>query len=305
MTHTAAAIEAARNAMVDDLRQRRIIYTPAVERAFRRVYRHAFVLPPYAVAIDTLAEDFVETDDPRRVYADVAVALDAEKNIYCLRPGLVAQQLEELAVAEGMRVLHVETGGGYGTALLAELTGERGSVMGIEYEPDIAELAAAALAKAGYTTVTVRAEDGAAGVPEAGPYDRILISAGAGDIAPAWIDQLGDEGRLVLPLCHLGPLGPAISGGALLTVEKVAGALTGNISAIAVVVPLRGALAPTPEDSVTLAEGLQRWFALETFYRTELPLRIVMKPTGEWLPDPAAVPWLLETRNAVMWVEPN
>ncbi len=305
MTHTATAIDTARNAMVDDLRQRRIIHTPAVERAFRRVYRHGFVNAPYAVAVDTLAEEFIETDDPRRVYADVTVAIDQEKNIYCLRPGLVAQQLEQLAVAEGMRVLHVETGGGYCTALLAELVGERGSVLGVEYEEEIAKFAAASLAKAGYTTVTVRAEDGAAGVPEAGPYDRILISAGAGDIAPAWIDQLGDEGRLVLPLCHLGPLGPAISGGVILTIEKAAAVLTGNIAAIAVLVPLRGALAPTPEDSVTLAEGLQRWFALETFYRTELPLRIVMKPATQRLPNPSAVPWFLETRNAVMWVEPN
>ncbi len=305
MTHAATAIDAARNAMVDDLRQRRIIYTPAVERAFRRVYRHGFVDTPYAVAVDTLAEEFIETDDPRRVYADVTVAIDQEKNIYCLRPALVAQQLEQLAVAEGMRVLHVETGGGYGTALLAELAGERGSVVGTEYEEEVAEFAAASLAKSGYTTVTIRAEDGAAGVPEAGPFDRILISAGAGDIAPAWVDQLGDEGRLVLPLCHLGPLGPAISGGVILTIEKMSGLLTGNISAIAVLVPLRGALAPTPEDSVTLTEGLQRWFALETFYRTGLPLRIVMKPTAQRLPDPAAVPWLLETRNAVMWVEPN
>ncbi len=305
MTYTAAAIHAARSAMVEDLCQRHIIRTPAVERAFRRVHRHAFVPAPYAVAVDTLAEDFIEGDDPRRVYADVTVAIDQEKHIYCLRPGLVAQQLEELAVAEGMRVLHVETGGGYGTALLAEMVGDRGSVVGIEYEEEVADFAAASLATAAYTNVTVRAEDGAAGVPEAGPYDRILISAGAGDIAPAWVDQLGDQGRLVLPLCHLGPLGPAISGGVILTIEKVAGLLTGTISAIAVLVPLRGALAPTPEDSVTLADGLQRWFALETFYRTELPLRIVLKSTGERLPNPAAVPWFLETRNAVMWVEPN
>jgi protein-L-isoaspartate(D-aspartate) O-methyltransferase len=291
--------------MVDDLLRRRIIRTPAVERAFRRVRRHAFAVPPYAVAVDALAEEFVETDDPRRVYADVAVALKPEENINCLRPGIIAQQIEELAPAGGMRVLHVEAGLGYATALLAEVVGEHGSVVGTAYEEGVAELSAAFLAQEGYTIVTMRSGDGADGVPEAAPFDRILVSAGAADISPAWVDQLDDGGRLVLPLCHLGPLGPAISGGVMLTIEKVDATLSGRITSAAVLVPLRGVLAPAREESVALAEGLQRWFALEDFYRTELPIRIVMKSGKQHTPDPAAVHWFLETRNAMMWVEPN
>jgi protein-L-isoaspartate(D-aspartate) O-methyltransferase len=305
MISSAAAIDAARDAMVDDLLQRRIIRTPAVERAFRRVRRHAFAVPPYAVAVDALAEEFIETDDPRRVYADVALGIRPEEHTNCLRPSIVAQQIEELAPAEGMRVLHVETGFGYATALLAELAGEHGSVVGTAYEEDLAKLSAAFLAREGYTTVTVRSGDGAAGVPEAAPFDRILVSAGAADLSPAWVDQLCDEGRLVLPLCHLGPLGPAISGGVILTIEKVDVALTGRIASAAVLMPLRGMLAPAREESIALAEGLQRWFALEDFYRTELPIRIVMKPLTQRSPDPAAVHWFLETHHTVMWVEPN
>ena len=305
MTQVEAATDEARKAMVDELVRRRLICTPAVERAFRRVRRHAFMMPPYAVASDALAQEFVETDDPCRVYADVTVAIRREQNIHCLQPGLIARQLEALAVGEGMRALHIETAHGYATALLAELVGERGSVVGVEYDEDIAERGAALLAQAGYTTVTVRSGDGAAGVPEAAPFDRILVSAGAADIAPTWVDQLGDEGRLVLPLCHVGPLGPSVSGGVMLSLEKADGRLTGSICSAAVLVPLHGMLQPEREDSLTLAEGLQRWFALEEFYRTDLPIRIVMKSGAEHFPNAAAVPWYLETRNAVMWVEPN
>jgi protein-L-isoaspartate(D-aspartate) O-methyltransferase len=305
MTYSEAAINEARNAMVDDLVRRRIIRTPAVERAFRRVRRHAFLTPPYGVATDSLAEEFVETDDPCAVYADATVALKPEKNIHCLSPGVLAREIEALGVAEGMRILHVETGGGYYTAVLGEIVGERGSVVGINYEEDIAEMAAAFLAKAGYTNVNILSGDGAAGVPEAGPFDRILVSAGASDIAPAWIEQLYDDGRLVLPLCHLGPLGPRISGGVILAVEKATDGLTGNISSVAVFVPLQGLMAPTTGESVSLAEGLHRWFALEDFYRTELPIRILMKSDAGHPPDPTGVPWFMETRNAAMWVEPN
>lgn len=291
--------------MVDALVRRRVIRTPLVEQAFRRVWRHAFMVPPYGVATDPISEEFVYTSDPCRVYVDAATAIRPGWHTHCPPPGIVARQLEQLAPAEGLRVLHVETASGYCTALLAEIVGERGSVFGIAYDEDLADVTMAFLAQEGYTNVTIRSGDGAGGLPEVAPFDRILVGAGAADIAPAWIEQLGEDGRLVLPLCHLGPLGPRISGGVILTVEKTFDQFIGSMSSVAVCVPLQGSMAPAPEDSVTLAEGLQRWFALEEFYRTDLPIRITMKSDGHQVPDAAAVPWLMETRNAAMWVEPN
>lgn len=61
------AIVAARQAMVDDLVAQRIIKTPAVERAFRTVPRHAFLPQPFVLPVDPLLTEFVETRDPRRV----------------------------------------------------------------------------------------------------------------------------------------------------------------------------------------------------------------------------------------------
>jgi protein-L-isoaspartate(D-aspartate) O-methyltransferase len=305
MSVAEADIDAARHALVDDLVQRRIIRTPGIERAFRKVQRHVLFTPPYRVPADPLATAFTESDDPRVVYADTALGLDTNKTLTSDPPSTVAEQIEHLAPSEGMRVLHVGTGSGYCTALLAELVGEAGTVVGVEYEEDLAEIAAANLARALYTIVTIRQGDGALGVPEAAPFERILVSAGAADIPPQWVVQLEDGGRLVLPLCAGRPLASPLRGGAVLTVEKMSGTLYGSISAAAFYAPLEGLYAPTTKDGAILAEGLIRWFALEDFLRIEPPIRIVMSDDAARIPDSASVPWLLQMRSAVMWVEPN
>lgn len=297
-------IEEARHALVNDLVQRRVIRTPAVERAFRCVARHGFVPSPCLLSTDPLLTEFEETDDPRRIYSDHA-ALTAAAQICCYAPSLVAAQVEQLSAGDGMRVLHVATGAGYCTAILAELVGERGTVVGVESTDDLAELSAGLVARAGYTTVTIRQGDGVLGVPEAAPFDRILVSAGVTDIAPAWVLQLADEGKLVLPLCPGGPIGGGVSGGTLLTIQKNAETLWGQFSTVAFFAPLPGALTPAAEGNETLADGLARWLALEEFLRSDLAIRIVLKPTSTRTPTSSSVPWLLETKNAVMWIEPS
>lgn len=298
-------IEDARHAMVRDLVDRRLIRTPAVERAFRCVPRHAFLPAPYIVSTDSLLVECEETDDPCRVYNDLAVALTPDSRVTSCAPSLLAAEIEQLAPVEGMRLLHVGTGSGYATAILAELVGERGTVVGIEYDEDLAELSATQLARMGVTTATVRQGDGTLGVPEAAPFDRILVSPGVADIAPSWILQLDEEGTLVLPLCPAGPLAQRVSGGTLLTVQKRGESLWGQLSTTAFFVPLQGLLTPAASASERLADGLARWFALEDFLRTDLPIRIALKSLRMSTPDPRSVPWSLETPNAMMWIEPS
>jgi len=300
----AQTISDARNAMVDDLVARHVIQTPAVERAFRTVPRHAFLPHPFVLPMDPLLSELIETDDPARVYVDNLVVLKREKSINCGTPSVVAMQIELLAPTEGMRLLHVGTGSGYYTAILAELAGERGTVVGVEYEPDLAKMSAAFLARAGYTNVTVREGDGAVGVPEAAPFDRILVSAGAGDIAPAWVAQLVEDGRLVFPLCHISVLGRSITSGVILSIHKRNNRLSGRFHGPVVFVAMQGIVAPAGNQAV-LADALQRWFALEDFLRTELPMRIVLRSEHLRPPHPGSVPWLLETPNAILWIEPS
>jgi protein-L-isoaspartate(D-aspartate) O-methyltransferase len=113
---------------------------------------------------------------------------------------LVARQLHQTRVERGMRVLEVGAGSGYNAALLAELVGPSGQVVTVDIDPVVVESARGALAATGYTDqVTVVQADGAEPLG-LGVFDRIVVTVGVWDIAPAWLEQLTDGGVLVVPL---------------------------------------------------------------------------------------------------------
>src|SRR5262249_47679139 len=97
-------------------------------------------------------------------------------------------------------VLEIGAGTGYNAALLSDLVGPAGQVTTIDIDAEIAAEAEAHLAAAGYTSVRVLAGDGCLGVPDGALYDRVILTVGASDICPAWLEQLADGGLLVLPL---------------------------------------------------------------------------------------------------------
>jgi protein-L-isoaspartate(D-aspartate) O-methyltransferase len=70
----------------------------------------------------------------------------------------------------------------------------------MDIDEDLVAQAGRHLATAGFDGVEVRCADGGYGYPDAAPFDRIILTASAWDIAPAWFDQLSLGGRLVLPL---------------------------------------------------------------------------------------------------------
>lgn len=120
------------------------------------------------------------------------------------QPALMAIMLGQLGLARGHRVLEVGTGTGYNAALIAWLVGARGSVVTIDVDAELTGQARANLACAGYERVKAVCGDGAAGVAEHAPYDRIIVTAGAWDVAPRWREQLGPGSRIVLPLSIRG-----------------------------------------------------------------------------------------------------
>ncbi len=117
------------------------------------------------------------------------------------QPQAVRSMLELLEVEPGHRVLDVGAGSGWTTALLAHLTGPGGVVVGVELEPTLTVFGAGNLEGTGYGWASIRqADPGILGVPEEAPYDRILVSANAMSLPGELVGQLGDAGRMVIPV---------------------------------------------------------------------------------------------------------
>ncbi len=132
-----------------------------------------------------------------QAYADEALPL-GEGGATISQPRVVAIMLALLDVRPGHRVLDVGTGSGWHAALLAELGGR---VWSVERDPALAAGAASRLAGRWGDAVRVAVGDGSRGVPEAAPFDRINVAASAaGGVPPALLEQLGDDGRMVVPV---------------------------------------------------------------------------------------------------------
>ncbi|MCU1432862.1 MAG: protein-L-isoaspartate carboxylmethyltransferase, partial [Actinotalea sp.] len=117
------------------------------------------------------------------------------------QPSTVAAMLRLLDVPPGVRVLDVGAGSGWTTALLAHLVGEDGDVVGVELEPELATWGARNVAATAQPWArVVVAEPGVLGLPQEAPFDRILVSAEAPTLPRAFVDQLAEGGRLVLPV---------------------------------------------------------------------------------------------------------
>jgi protein-L-isoaspartate(D-aspartate) O-methyltransferase len=115
------------------------------------------------------------------------------------QPRTVEAMLRLLDVRHGQRVLDVGAGSGWTTALLAELTGPTGRVVGVVLEPELARRGAGNVEAV--DNAEIRAADpDALGAPQDGPYDRILVSADAREIPAELLAQLTDDGRMVLPV---------------------------------------------------------------------------------------------------------
>jgi protein-L-isoaspartate(D-aspartate) O-methyltransferase len=95
------------------------------------------------------------------------------------------------------RVLEIGTGSGYQAAILSRLVAE---VYTIEIIEPLAKRAEADLRRLGFLNVKVLAGDGYKGWPEYAPFDSVIVTCAPDHIPQALIDQLQDDGRMIIPV---------------------------------------------------------------------------------------------------------
>jgi protein-L-isoaspartate(D-aspartate) O-methyltransferase len=140
-------------------------------------------------------EHFVAAEFTDSAYADQALPIACGQTIS--QPYVVAYMTEQLEVEPQHRVLEIGTGSGYQAAILSRLARE---VMTIERYRTLADAARNRLTTLGYSNVTILTGDGFAGAPGRASFDRIIVTAAAEEVPPALLDQLGEHGKMVLPL---------------------------------------------------------------------------------------------------------
>jgi protein-L-isoaspartate(D-aspartate) O-methyltransferase len=144
-------------------------------------------------------EGFLPVGDRRRASYDGPIPIGHGQTNS--QPTTVRNMLRLLEVRPGMRVLDVGSGSGWTTALLAQLTGPEGEVLGVERVPELVATGAANLAATGCGWATIRqSRPGVLGLPELAPFDRILVSADARELPDQLVQQLAEDARLVIPV---------------------------------------------------------------------------------------------------------
>ena len=165
--------------MVEQQLRRRGIRDERVLDAMGRVPRHLFV--PEALRASA--------------YGDRPLPIGYAQTIS--QPLMVATMVEALELTGDEVVLEVGAGSGYQAAVLAVLAKR---VIALEIVPELVEQGRRNLAAAGIDNVEVRQADGGFGLVDEGPFEAIVVAAGAPVVPPPLIEQLAPGGRLVIPV---------------------------------------------------------------------------------------------------------
>ncbi|NNF19930.1 MAG: protein-L-isoaspartate(D-aspartate) O-methyltransferase [Flavobacteriaceae bacterium] len=173
------AWDVARENMVVLQIENRGIKDQATLAAMRKVPRHLFVPENIRIA----------------AYSDRALSIGEGQTIS--QPYIVAFMTEAAELSPTEKVLEIGTGSGYQAAILGEIAAQ---VYTIEIVPKLGQQASELLSELGYTNVHVKIGDGYAGWPDKGPFDAIVVTAGATEVPEPLLQQLADGGRMVIPV---------------------------------------------------------------------------------------------------------
>ena len=168
-----------REEMVRNQIEARGIKSPRVLAAFRQVPRHLFVS-------EALRD---------QAYGDYPLPIGEQQTIS--QPFIVAEMTQALDLGEDDRVLEIGTGSGYQAAILAQIVYR---VYTIERKHSLYLQTRNLFDKLHYHNIVMKYADGTKGWQDESPFDGIIVTAGAPQIPDVLIDQLGEGGRLVVPV---------------------------------------------------------------------------------------------------------
>jgi protein-L-isoaspartate(D-aspartate) O-methyltransferase len=171
--------EGERLRMVEDQLRKRGISDERVLHAMEKVPRHLFVPP----------------ESSNRAYTDGPLPLGEGQTVS--QPYMVALMTQRLALTGAEKVLEIGTGSGYQSAVLMELVRE---LYTVERVHTLAERAAEQLLTLGYRHFHLKVADGTRGWPEEAPFDGIIVTAGAPAVPDTLLNQLHENGTLVIPV---------------------------------------------------------------------------------------------------------
>jgi len=168
--------------LVKQLKLAGYIKDKSIEKAFLEIPRELFV------------PDYLKT------YAYVDTPLEIGNGQTISAPHMVAIMCESLDIKKDQIVLEIGTGSGYHAAIVSRLVGEHGWVYTIERFKSLAKRAEKIIKTLNIDNVTVKIGDGSQGLEEYAPYDRIYVTCASPDIPPPLINQLKEDGKLLIPV---------------------------------------------------------------------------------------------------------
>jgi protein-L-isoaspartate(D-aspartate) O-methyltransferase len=116
------------------------------------------------------------------------------------QPTTVEMMLEWLDAQPGDKLLDVGSGSGWTAALLSHIVGSKGKVYAVELIPELVKFGRNNAEHVGVKNAEFFQAGTTYGLPEHGPYDRVLVSAAANEIPQELVHQLKLEGKMVIPV---------------------------------------------------------------------------------------------------------
>ena len=260
-------LAALRRFYAEEVRAVSDVRSDAVFRAFATVPREHYLGPgPWQVLAPSEPGSgryrTTEDDDPRHLYHNVLVAIDAARWLNNGQPAALALWIDALDLRDGERVVHIGCGLGYYSAILAEVVGAAGHVTALEIDGTLAARARQNLAH--LPQVDVCEADGAA--CDLGPADAIFVNAGAAHVSTVWLDALRVDGRLLVPLTVARDAAGHGSGG-MLKVTRQPDRWTARFVSDVSIFPCIGARDAALNDQLKEAFQTRKWHAVASLRR--------------------------------------